>query len=303
MTRRDASKSPSLDTIPWLDKLVIRISIAILVTACFANRLAEARAQFPLRPPLNWEDDERGAARPELETDRDAFTPATSTVGRRTTVFESSYSFIDNRDVADTHSFPETLVRVGCGERFEWRLGWNYEVGGTGDVVSGNGGGDESDAQGLERESQVLYGVKTRLTDQRGWIPRSAVILQGYTPTSGAAPATDYLLAYAFGWNFAERFRLDSSIRYGSEHDQHDVFNQWAPSVVLRAALNERWNAHVEYFGIYSDGAEREISRAFLSSGAHCLLTENLELGLRLGTGVTHDAPQFFSNVGIGWRY
>lgn len=79
---------------------------------------------------------------PELETDRDAFTPATSTVGRGIAVVESSYSFIDNRSVKDTHSLPELLLRRGLTENIELRLGWNYEVGGTGDVVSGNEGGE-----------------------------------------------------------------------------------------------------------------------------------------------------------------
>ena len=141
------------------------------------------------------------------------------------------------------------------------------------------------------------------MTDQNGWTPRSALILQGYTPTSGPAPATDVVVAYTFGWELDKRWRLDSSMRYGTEHAPSDAFNQWAPSVVLRATINEQWHAHVEYFGIYSQGAEHEVSRAFFSPGAHYLVTPNLELGVRVGWGLTEDAPSFFSNVGVGWRF
>jgi hypothetical protein len=239
----------------------------------------------------------------ELETDRDAFTPATSTVGQRLTVLESSYSFIDNKRVVETHSFPELLVRYGISERIELRLGWNYEVGGTGDIVSGNEGGEAPDGSAIERESQMLYGFKAVVSEQRGWVPRSATILQGYTPTSGEAPATDVVVTYAFGWELPNRWRLDSSMRYGTEHGPLDAFNQWAPSVVLRVPVDEKWHAHVEYFGIYTQGSERDVSRAFISPGAHYLITPNLELGLRLGWGVTEDSPNFFSNVGIGWRF
>lgn len=249
---------------------------------------------------------EREAGEPEereLETDRDAFTPATSTAGKRLTILESSYSFIDNRSVAETHSFPELLVRYGITERVELRIGWNYEVGGTGDIVSGNDGGQGPDGAAIERESQMLYGFKATVTEQQGWVPRSAVILQGYTPTSGEAPATDVVAAYAFGWELANRWRLDSSMRYGTEHGPRDAFNQWAPSVVLRVPVTDRWNVHAEYFGIFSDGAERDVSRAFFSPGTHYLLTPNLELGLRVGWGITDDAPKFFSNFGIGWRF
>ncbi len=73
---------------------------------------------------------------PELETDREAFTPATSTAGKNLWIVESSYSYIDNRDTPDTNSFPELLVRYGLTDRVELRLGWNYEAGGGGNVVS-----------------------------------------------------------------------------------------------------------------------------------------------------------------------
>ncbi len=239
----------------------------------------------------------------ELETDRDAFTPATSTAGKSLTIVESSYSFIDNRKVAETHSFPEFLVRRGVSERIELRLGWNFEVGGEGDAVSGGEGSEGLGGGGVKRESQILYGLKAVATKQDGWIPRSAAILQGFTPTSGEATGTDVVATYAFGWELANRWRLDSSMRYGTEHGHTDAFNEWAPSIVLRVPVNDRWNVHAEYFGIYSQGAEHDFSRAYFSPGTHYLLTPNLELGVRLGWGVTEDAPRFFSNVGIGWRF
>jgi hypothetical protein len=273
----------------------------VFVFGLFAATLIDvgsAAAQFAPR-----EREGEAAERAELETDRDAFTPSTSTVGRRLAVFETSYSFIDNRTVAETHSLPETLLRYGVNDWFELRAGWNYEVGGTGDIVSGSEGGEGNEAGGIERESQLLYGAKISLTDQRGFIPRSALILQGYTPTSGTAPATDVVVAYAFGWELRNKWRLESSLRYGTEHAEHDEFNQWAPSVIMRVPLTERWNVHAEYFGIYSQGSEREFSRAFFSPGTHYLLTENLELGVRVGWGLTNDAPNFFSNIGLGWRF
>jgi Putative MetA-pathway of phenol degradation len=240
---------------------------------------------------------------PELETDRDAFTPATSTAGKWLTIVESSYSFIDNRGVADTHSFPEFLARCGVSERFELRLGWNWEAGGEGNVVSGGDTSEGFESAGVERESQILYGFKAAVTQQDGWVPRSATILQGFTPTSGGSTATDVVATYAFGWELANRWRLDSSMRYGTEHAREDAFNQWAPSVVLRIPVTERWNVHAEYFGIFTTGAERDTSRAYFSPGTHFLLTPNLELGVRVGWGITLDAPNFFSNVGIGWRF
>jgi hypothetical protein len=282
-----------------------RLCIVVIVLAGWiCGEAASALAQTArLERGGEAADEQEPEEERELETDRDAFTPATSTTGSKRTIVESSYSFIDNRRVAETHSFPELLVRYGITERIELRVGWNFEVGGSGDVVSGNEGTEGFEGGKIERESQVLYGLKAALTEQSGWKPRSVAILQGYTPTSGEAPATDVVAAYAFGWELANRWRLDSSMRYGTEHGPHDAFNQWAPSVVLRVPVNERWNVHAEYFGIFSQGSEHDFSRSFISPGTHYLLTPNLELGLRLGWGITEDSPRFFSNVGIGWRF
>ena len=73
---------------------------------------------------------------------------------------------------------------------------------------------------------------------------------------------------------------------------------------MLRVPLDEQWHAHIEYFGIYTQGSEHDASRALSSVPApHYLITPNLELGFRLGWGITEDSPNFFSNVGIGWRF
>ena len=88
--------------------------------------------------------------------------------------------------MAATHSYPELLIRRGFGDRVELRLGWNYEVGGAGRLVSGNGGAVFETAT-IERESQMLYGVKAAVSEQDGWRPRSAAILQGYTPPACAS--------------------------------------------------------------------------------------------------------------------
>jgi hypothetical protein len=41
----------------------------------------------------------------------------------------------------------------------------------------------------------------------------------------------------------------------------------------------------------------------FFSPGIHYLVTSNLEIGIRIGWGLNEEAPNFFSNAGLGWRY
>src|SRR5262245_19025102 len=164
-----------------------------------------------------------------IETDRDSFTPATSTAGRGRLIVEAAYSFLDHRGLKETHSFPELILRYGLTERIELRLGWNYEVGGAGNDVSG------ADASGdgvfgtsrLERLSRLSYGVTVQVTEQDRWLPRSVVIVQAATPTSGESTATDLAVTSAAGWVFPNRWRLDTAFRWLSASERGDRFSTW----------------------------------------------------------------------------
>jgi hypothetical protein len=252
---------------------------------------------------------EREAEPDEIETDRDSFTPATTITGRGRLIVESAYSFLDNRAFKETHSFPEFLLRYGLSDRVELRFGWNAEIGGAAAEVSGAEGAGEGPTSGqsrLLREYTLSYGLKVRVTDQDRWVPRSAVIVQGFTPTGGSAgvsTATQLVATYVAGWQFANRWRFDAAIRYGTANEDGDHFNQWAPSAVLKVPVGEKWAAHVEYFGTYTTGKAQNTTQHFVSPGLHYLVTPNLEVGFRLGWGLNDQSARFFANAGIGWRF
>ena len=244
---------------------------------------------------------DRGAGRrEELETDRDSFTFAPTTTGADTSILEASYSFIDNRLGPESHSFPEVLVRRGLGDRVEARLGFNYEAGGPGTVSGSEFGGEDIET---EEESRILYGAKVETTDQEGWLPRSAAVIQGYTPVSGPSNRSTLVVGESWGWRFANGWEWTSAMRYGTGFEEHDAFNQWAPSSVVKVPVGERWNVHAEYFAIFSSQKEIPLNIQYASFGGHVLATEDLEIGLRVGWGLNDTSPTFFSNVGVGWRY
>ncbi len=256
---------------------------------------------------VSWAQDNSpgSGGRPLLEADRDAFTPATSTVGKDVAMLESSYAFIDNRrGAAETHSFPETLFRYGLTERIELRVGWNWEAGGGGNVVTANESSEGLVGPDVEFESYALYGVKIGITEQRGWVPETCLILEAFTPTAGDDFATKPVITYASGWKFDRGWELDAALRYAiGNEEEHGTLNRWGPSAVLRYSPNERLQVHGEFFGVYTDGLHEETSRAFLSPGGRYLFTPNFELGLRIGWGITADAANFFANTGFAWRF
>jgi len=273
-----------------------------MTSRCFATLAATLALGTFLEAPAEGQAGAQRQAgrREELETDRDSFTFAPTTTGADTSILEASYSFIDNRRGPEAHSVPEMLLRRGWGDRVEARLGYNYEGGGPG-LVSGSEFGGEDVA--TEDESRALYGVKVETTEQGGWLPRSAAVLQGYTPVSGPSNKSTVVVGESWGWRFANGWEWTSAMRYGTGFAARDSFNQWAPSSVVKVPVGERWNVHAEYFGIFSSQKDVPLNLQYASCGGHVLATEDLELGLRVGWGLNETSPKFFANVGCGWRY
>src|SRR5687767_13047429 len=94
----------------------------------------QQRRTLLLWPGQELEPDEEGP----LETDRPDFTEASSVVGRGRAQLEFGYTYIEDEEGGTrvrTHSFPETLLRVGMlREWFEFRIAWNYGIERTRDV-------------------------------------------------------------------------------------------------------------------------------------------------------------------------
>lgn len=237
-----------------------------------------------------------------LETDRASYTPAITTTRPGRIIYESSYSFIQNRNTFNNHSYPEIISRVGLTERLELRVGWNYEIGGGGEISNGDPGGVPEEPK-TQRDSQMVYGFKYALTKQSGWMPQSAAIVEATTPTSGPNSATSMNLAYVWGWTLPNEWQLASSFRYIPTTENGNHFNQYSPSIVLNVPVAERWIAHGEYFGIFTDGRQSGSNRQYFSPGLRYLITPNLEIGARVGWGLTQDSANFFSNVGFGIQF
>lgn len=275
-----------------------------IVLFCLLGMPSLASAQFFPFGGISDDAFEEGGEADEIETDRDSFTPATTVVGYHRTVVESAYSFVDNRGVPETHSFPEIVTRFGLTDNIELRVGWNYEVGGAANPISGNvSESPDEEEVGLERESKILYGAKFYLNEQDDWLPESSIIVQGFTPTSGLANDSNFSTTFVSGWVYENGWTWDSALRFSTGSLDEDHFNIWAPSTVLKIPVGERYKAHVEYFGIFTEGRESDSVQHFFSPGIHYLLTPDLEIGVRVGWGLNDQSPNFFTNFGGGVRF
>jgi hypothetical protein len=239
----------------------------------------------------------------DLGTDRDAFTPSTKTIAPGSTLSEGSYVFIDNRAGLPTNNIPEFLLRVGGTDWLEWRLGVNYSVNAQGNVVTSVEVGEgRFDGQTLY-EANMLYGFKADVTDQDGLLPESCFIMEAGTPTNGDLWGTVPVATIVAGWELPGEWRLDTSLRYIYAEWETGWFSRWAPTAILRMPVTERWEIHAEWFETVTQGLPIDSVRPFFSPGTHYLLTDDIEVGIRIGWGLNDVAAGFFSDTGIAWRY
>jgi hypothetical protein len=273
--------------------MTYRIERAIAILALLGSPLIASGQQRALDQTVPEEN--------EIETDRDSFTPATTTLSPKLTQVETATSFIDNRKAPNAYTFPELIVRHGISDRLELRAGWNYAAGGPTSAVSGIDVGTEDFV--AEKASELMYGIKLQTTRQRGWLPTSAAIIEGYTPTSGPSNFSRLVASETFGWILPNGWHWSSAVRFNTDNSQGDHFNQWSPSTVLNVPIGQRWNAHVEYFGIMTDGKSVAESQHYFSTGSHFDLTKDFELGVRIGFGLNAQTPPFFVNAGVGFRF
>ena len=123
------------------------------------------------------------------------------------------------------------------------------------------------------------------------------------TPTNGDLWGTVPVATAVAGWELPGEVRLDGSLRYSYAQWETGWFSRWAPTVILRVPVTERWELHAEWFETFTEGLPIDTVRPFFSPGTHYLLSENIEVGIRVGWGLNDTAAGFFSDTGIAWRY
>lgn len=132
---------------------------------------------------------------------------------------------------------------------------------------------------------------------------RSRLRQHDWSPTEGPSTTTTFVGNDVLGWKLPAEMKLDAAVRYGTAEEEGDRFGNFAPSVVLRMPMGEHWTAHAEWFGIFSDHREKDAELQYASPGLHYRVTPDLEVGVRVGWGLTDQSAKFFCNSGFGRRF
>jgi hypothetical protein len=252
----------------------------------------------------------RAAMEEPLATDRPDFTEASSVVGLGIVQLETGYTYIYNDDSSDgtithTHGTPETLWRIGIHEYVEFRLVWNYVWERSIDA------GAVSTPQGAE---DLTVGFKFALCEQDGIVPEAALVTHLVLPTGAREfrsidPNVEFNLLY--GWDLPRDFTLAGSTGIGTGDDHvpltpllltEDRFVGYHQSVTVGIPLTDAWRMYLEYFGLFSTGAESNFPENYVDGGMTYLLNNNVQFDVRAGKGLNSHADDFFAGVGLSLR-
>jgi Putative MetA-pathway of phenol degradation len=238
-----------------------------------------------------------------LASDRPDFTEASTTVGRGVRQLEMGYTYFRDEvgnSVTSAHSYPEFLLRVGVvADWLEMRVGWNY-------------GSVREQFRPLTRTTngaEDLYlGLKLGLTPQNGLLPEMALVPQMTVPTGHTSFSAHQVLPgmnWLYGWEINDWLSTAGSTQVNLAVDSAagDEYVEFAQSWTVGYTLTEKLGAYTEWFVISPAGSETARTEHYLDGGFAYRVTNDLQLDIRAGKGLSGSATDYFVGTGMVIRW
>lgn len=229
-----------------------------------------------------------------LVADRPDFTESALTVpvGRLQVEAGLTWSHDDDGDT-DLITLGEPLLRLGLAQDFELRVGLPS-------IAFLSNGRDE---EGLTDSS---IGFKWRFMEEDGARPDLAVLGSLTLPTGEDPFGQDGVhpgAVLAAGWDLSEEIAdgWGLGVNVGAfELEGDDWEATW--SAALAIPIDDTWGAFAEYFAISPDGSLSRTAHA-ADFGLTYLVHANLQLDVRIGFGLSDEAPDVFTGAGFAYRF
>jgi hypothetical protein len=238
-----------------------------------------------------------------LASDRPDFTEASTTVGRGVLQIETGYTYAyddDGTDRVRSHSYPETLVRLGVlADWLELRFAYNHATEST-----STAGGPFVDVTGAE---DIYLGSKIGLTSQHGWLPEMALMPQMTIPTGADEFTADELLPgvnWLYGWDITDRLSTAGSSQINKSVDDDGTdYVEFAQSWTFGFGWTDRLSSYAEFFCFVPSGASTAKPEYYADGGFTFGVTNNLQLDVRGGVGLNDAATDYFVGSGAVVRF
>lgn len=235
-----------------------------------------------------------------ISTDRGSFGDSTSILPPFRLTLETGVTAAwRDRDGVDRRvvNGPEGIVRVGLLEdRLEVRALWSGYVDAREESASGSTGADGW--------SDVALGIKLKVLEQEGIIPRTVLIAQTFVGT-GSAEVTgdvDPTVKGAFSWDLGSGVALlaNAGVAWPSDGEGHS--NQGLGSILASWSVFEETTLFAEYYVLFPVGRGDDAAHA-MDVGVWQRLGPAVQLDFRVGVGLNDAADDLLIGAGIAFLF
>jgi len=236
---------------------------------------------------------------PEMATDRPDVTEASSTVGAGVLQIEAGYTYLQDRSagtVIRSHSFPETLFRYGTPvDWLELRFATNVSH-------------QKAETNSFTGAEDLYFGAKIGLTLQDGVYPEMALVPQLTVPSGATALTSEKVLPgvnWLYGWDINETLSTAGSTQFNFAVDDNspNTYTEWTQTWTVGYALHDQVGAYTEWFAFFPHGSESAQSEHYANCGMTFKVTEDVQWDIRTGMGLTDAAADWFTGIGVAFRF
>ncbi len=225
-----------------------------------------------------------------LVTDRPTQSESSSIVLQSSLQIESGLRFGTDKELLRTNRLDiESLFRYGLLKNMELRLLLGYRS----VNVSGIPGGS---VRGL---TPVTVGTKIAITEERGILPEMA--FSGHLNLSyfGTPEFRPEDVEPSFRFSFTHTLSEKISLGYNLGMEWEGAEEAGIYTLVLGIGLTDRLSIYIEQFGALLGDFNLEGSA---NGGLTYLLSNNFQIDLTGGLGLTNHEEDAFVSVGLSWR-
>jgi hypothetical protein len=189
-----------------------------------------------------------------------------------------------------------SLIKYGLSKHFELRL----------ITESGQEIIRFSDTAFKKQVSSGVYpikiGSKIKICDAKGWIPAVSLISHLALPLLGSEDFKSKYTIPQFRFTFVNNLTdcIVLSYNIGSEWEDGSSNATYIYTASLAFSFLDRMGLFIESYGFLR---ERTIPDHRMDAGLTTLLTDNLQLDIPSGIGLSPISPTYFISCGASWRF
>lgn len=225
----------------------------------------------------------------QINTDRPTQSAGAFVVPKGRFQVETGAQYTRLSEVSYQVTYHNTLIRYGLNDLFELRLGTSNEF------LDPGFDGSNRNFTGF---GPMILGFKTHIAEENGFWPQVSLLGQVQLP-SGQNEFEVATAVPSFRFNFQHTFNENNSLGYNWGMEWSDGSSEATNiyTFIYNVSFARSFTAFFEFYGFIQDG----LNDHRFDTGLIYLFSDNFQVDISGGPGLTEDAPDWFLGVGLSF--